>query len=351
MTDRLPSPPATEGALILADALRFLHRNGRLIVLLGVAAALAALLLVAREGQTYRAAALLMVGGERPNADFLPPLLPADGYLRLLESRPVMSATLRRVTGSGGSAEAEGLAFDAELLTSRRGELGNSTLIELTAEAPTAAAAAEAANAWATVFLETEYRQVLQFAMQTALYGLDAESQKSRDKLERMQDRAAQLTTRLAETRATLKVRSRLSEREVLSGAAAAGAVLETEELNPLYSDLMTQLATAEAEIGALRAQVEEFAASRSSLAEELKKLETSLAAAAAQLPQAVVSLSLPGVVLPAYGSARLVSAAVEPLRPESARGVVRVFLAFLGGVLVGILAAAVREGIRTTAA
>lgn len=352
MTDRLQSSPATEGALVLTDAVRFARRNWVWVAVLGAVAALLALVSVVLEAPRYRAAALLMVGGEKPNAEFVPPLLPTEGYLRLLDSRGVMAEALRQLESSeeGKGVAAEDLDFEAELSTSRRGELGNSTLIELRSEAGTAPRAAAAANAWAAAFLETEYRQVLQFAMQTALQGLLSEQQKARDKLERSEDRLRQLSARLAETRSTLKVKSRLSDREILHGEAGSGAVLESEALNPLFSDLSTQAATIEAEVGALRSQTSELEATRLSLTQKLAELEAGIAARSAKPELRTLVADLPGVVLPVYGSARLVSAAVEPLRAEPSRGAARVVIAFLGGALLGLLAAAVREALSSTA-
>lgn len=344
------SPMGSEGALYVADGLRFIRRNLAWTLGGALAAAVVALVVVVASPPVYQAAALLTLGGDQLAGEPSPPQLSAEGYLRLLQSRPVVAETYRRLEERGliKDMEVAGASFSSDLLPLRRGEQGNTSLLELVAEADSAEVASAAANTWAGVFLEVELRQVQSSAMQGAYQVLLAERVRQRDRLAILRERLAQLQSRLKATQPTITLRSRLTDRELLLDGAAAGAgspVIVSQQVNPLYNDLSGQVATTSAEAEAVARQAEELGKTARALKERIDRSRERVARGE---PTEAAPEPLPGVAVPAYGSAQLVSSAVPPLQPVARRLLAKVLLAAVGGAILGLLIAALRETVRT---
>lgn len=347
-----PAQPliGSEGALYVADGLRFIRRN--LSWTLGGALALGILaaVVVLVSPPVYQAAALLTLGGEQVAGEPAPPQLSAEGYLRLLQSRPVVAETYHRLEERGVAKDLEDTRpeLSSDLLPLRRGEQGNTSLLELVAEADTAAVASAAANTWAEVFLEVELRQVQSSAMQGAYQALLAERVRQRDRQSILRERLAQLQSRLKATQPMITLKSRLTDRELLLDGASAGAgspVIVSQQVNPLYNDIAGQVATTSAEAEAVARQADELGKTARALKERIDRSRERVAKGE---PTEAALEPLPGVAVPAYGSAQLVSSAVPPLAPVARRLAAKVLLAAIGGAILGLLIAALRETVRT---
>ncbi len=343
MTERLPSGPEPAASVLWADVLRFVRRHWAWMVVPAVLAGLVAAGWSLRTPPTYEAAALLTVGGERPVGEFDVPLLPGEGYLRMLRSRPVLSETRRRLAQAEGGRDGEPAELDLEprLMVSRRGELGNTSLLELVARAASPQEASATANAWAEAFLSQDLLQVQLAALEAGYHELSGQQMKAKDRYDRTRDRLQGLRSQLASTPETLTLRSRLGDQEILANKAQGGvegSLIVSQQLNPVHGEIAAQAAAAEAEVGALAAQLAELASSRETLAREIAAhrqpgLE----------PSPLALEPVPGLLLPAYGSAQLVAAAQPPVAPLPRRAAARILLAAIGGAILGFLIAAVR--------
>ncbi len=341
--------PAPEGALYVADGLRFLRRNLWWTVVGGLAMAVLAAVVVITSPTLYQAAALLTLGGDQLAGEPAPPQLSAEGYQRLLQSRPVVAETYSRLEERRviPDAETAQLTLSSELLTSRRGELGNTSLLELVAEAESPEVASAAANLWAEVFLEVELAQVQSSGMQGAYHALLADRVKQKDRLSIARERLSQLQARLQKTPPKITLISRLSDRELLLGDSVAqgrSPTIESQQVNPLHNDLFNQVSTIAAEVEAVARQVEELGKTAKALKERIDRNRRLIASGE---PPDVALEPLPGVAVPAYGIAQLVSPAVPPQLPMPRRLAAKVLLAAVGGAILGLLIAALRETVR----
>lgn len=333
-----------EGAVYLADAWRFVVR-GRAFVLVGaLLAAIVAAVVVASSPKLFRAAALLTVVSERPSAEFSPPMLSSEGALRLLKSRPVMVETFRRAESRVGQASAQTSRLNPSLLTSRRGEVGNASLLELTVESPSAEEAHAVANAWAEVYLELDLRQSRMAAMRTGFHELLSEEQKALDKMDTVRLRLGSLESELAKVPPTLTLRSRLTDRELLEGAK--DGVLVTQEPNPLYNQLASDVAAIRGDLAGNELALARVVAARKALKDRLDQLQAATAVGRDDSLNTLVAEPVLGALLPEYGSAQLLSSAVAPRHPEPRHALAKIVLATLGGAILGLLLAALREAV-----
>ncbi len=342
--------PRTEGALYVADGVQFVRRNLAWALAGGLAGAVLAVAVVFSTPTLYQAAALLTLGGDQLAGGPAPPQLSSEGYLRLLQSRPVVAETYKRLEERGviKNSEAAGVSFSSDLLPLRRGEQGNTSLLELVAEAGSAELASTAANLWAEVFLEVELRQVQSSSMQGAYQALLAERVRQRERLSILRERLAQLQSRLKATSQTITLKSRLSDRELLLDGDEAGAgspVITSQQVNPVYNDLANQVATTSADVEAVARQVEELGKTARALKERIDRNRERIARGE---PTESSPEPLPGVAVPAYGSAQLVSSAVPPREAVPRRLPAKLLLAAVGGAILALLIAALRETVRT---
>lgn len=337
-----------EGAVYLADAWRFVQRSRVWMLVAAVIAALVAAVVVAFSPTMYRSSALLTVVSERPGAEFSPPMLSSEGYLKLLKSRPVTIETFRRAETSSPGVSPQTSRLTPNLLSSRRGEIGNASLLELLVESPDPEAASALANAWAAVYLELDLRQSRTAAMRSTYHRLLAEEQKARDRVQGARFRQEALEARLATTPPLLSLTSRLSDRELLgSGGQSAPTSIVSQEVNPFHLQLMTELANTETEVSALERQVKGLTDSRVALKAQLDVLSSTEVPGADAPPPAVLSAPIEGLALPEYGSVQLVSLAAPSKIPEPKRALAKVLLAALGGAILGLLIAALRDAVQ----
>ncbi len=341
-----PPSPAPATLPELAGLVRLLRRSLPLVAGVAVLAATGAALIAASGGPVYESAALLTLGGDRSSSGFTPPVLSADGYLRLLRSRTILAATKSALDTVGGSAGA-GLDVDAELLASRRGELGNTSLLELSARADSGEEAARIANTWAAVFAASELADVQRAALRDALDALQVEAIKSRDRHARAQDRVASLARQLETIAPTLTLKSRLTEAQWLAESSRTGAAtpalgtVEGQQVNPLYTQVGSELRTAQAEADSLGPQVMELEAS---IAEARRLLARLDAGETLEIDLQALAHTAPRLALPVVGTVQRVQAAVAPRQPQPRAVGSKAALAGVGGAILGFFAAALLE-------
>jgi capsular polysaccharide biosynthesis protein len=147
-----------------ADVVRFIRRN--LWTILGASlglASLTVLILGLLRPPEYEAVATLVLTPQRFRSQLKPPILPVQGYQRLLESNAVVAETAKRLRDQGVLKEGRSLRIGHELMTrifvsQRAEETTLAPVIELVAEASTPEAAAAIATTWSEVFLERAAR-------------------------------------------------------------------------------------------------------------------------------------------------------------------------------------------------
>jgi hypothetical protein len=348
-----PAQALPDGAQELALLGRFLRRKAPWALLVAVVVGALTFALVASRPRVFEAAALLTLGAaDRPASQFSPPILSADGYLRLLNSKPVVSQTRARLEreevglGTPGSE----LEIEATILASRRGELGNTSMIELTAQAPSGEAAAAIANTWAEVFIATELKEVQRAALREATWFLQQEVVRVGDKLRRERDRLAERQKQLASTQPLFSLSSRLTEAQWLAESARAepGKALGTivgQQPNPAYNQLLGELRASEVEIAALGPQHAELQASLGLARQLLRRLEEDPQDAWRDLRQKIDEN--PTLTLPIVGTVQVVNPAFAPRHPQPRWAAAKASLAFLGAFGLCLLGLALTDMIR----
>ncbi|HEX4954122.1 MAG TPA: hypothetical protein VF017_12090 [Thermoanaerobaculia bacterium] len=341
-----PPSPAPAGWPELVGLVRLLRRSLPLVLGFAAVTAAGAAVMAASGRPVYEAAALLTLGGDRSSSGFTPPVLSADGILRLLRSRTILAATKTALEAEGASPGAS-LDVEAELLASRRGELGNTSLLELTARAVSGEEAARIANTWAAVFTASELADVQRAALRDALDALQVEAIKSRDRHARAQDRVTSLARQLETIPATLTLKSRLTEAQWLAESSRTGAAtpalgtVEGQQVNPLHTQVGAELRTAQAEADSLGPQVAELEAS---LAEARRLLARLDAGEVLEVDLGVLARTAPRLALPVVGTVQRVQAAVAPRQPQPRAVGSKAALAGVGGAILGFFAAALLE-------
>jgi len=159
-----PAPdhtPASDFAIDLVAILRFLRRHLWILVAPGLMLALGtAFFLLFLDSPSYEASTTVVVSPPALSSDFAPPAFTAYEYARLLASDSVVAEVRRRLEESGDWRPEELVKID-ELVTttvhspSGRGSDNTIALLEITAESRSPAAAAQLANTWAGVLIET----------------------------------------------------------------------------------------------------------------------------------------------------------------------------------------------------
>lgn len=153
-------PQFEAGLVTWTDLVRFVRRNLWLIA--GVSVAMSVLsvsAIVLLRPVTYEAVATLVIAPQRFRSALKPPMLPVQGYQRLLESNAVVAETAERLRGEGVIGEDQLLSLGDELRTrifvsQRAEERTLAPMIEVIAEATTPELAASIANSWSETFLQ-----------------------------------------------------------------------------------------------------------------------------------------------------------------------------------------------------
>ncbi|HRC84404.1 MAG TPA: hypothetical protein PK413_02200 [Thermoanaerobaculia bacterium] len=355
MSDRFSPSSLPDGARELVAFLRFLRKRAPWI--LGAALLLGAVTFafVATRPEVYETSALLTVGvGAEPRpGQFTAPVLSADGYLRLLASRAVQARTHQTLEQAKQLPEGspQELDLEAKVLATRRGELGNTAMLELTARAADGETAAALANTWARTLIATDLSEVRRAALKDAVANLQGEILKTRDKLHRDHDKLAALETQLAGMSPVTVLRSRLTEAQWLAESARAepgkpslGAI-EGQQLNPVYSQLSEEANSTRVEIATLGPQLAEQEASLALATDLLGRLEAGAEGDAELWKGAEQALAgNANIALPVLGGVQVSSPAIVPRHPRIERPWGKAALAALGGVILSVLVAALAE-------
>lgn len=174
--------------LTLADLVRFVRRNLWIIVgaSLAMTAVVVAVMLLFRPLR-YEAVATLVIAPQRFRSDLKPPILPVQGYQRLLESSSVVAATVDRLRDQGVLDEGRSLQLDDEIRTrifvsQRAEETALAPMIEVVAEASRPEDAATIANTWCETFLERA-RQIQEDSVGPIIRLIDTQYHEERQRL------------------------------------------------------------------------------------------------------------------------------------------------------------------------
>lgn len=391
LPDRPASPPAAEAAPVaeaevvpapgsepprrdlfaaaLEDPLGFLRRAlPWMLVPALLFGALAAIHAWVLSEPVYSARSMVVVRQERTQEDDKM-VLPIQGYLQAAHSPRLLRDVRKQLTEEGMDASSGQLGpnkFKSRFIRPDRWESGNVVMLELEVRAEDPEMAARAADLWAESFIAFDDR----LSQTSALSRVESELSESYDRiLERLDVLGRELETlgtRRDELPQFLELRTTISNRELLQGAA--GGNLISQQPNPLYGKLTERMMETEMELSKLEDQ-------RVQTARDLEVLRNGLTLAgggrsepiaaqpdpppslmegkivlnsegAVELGQAEAGLRVRRV-LAIRGNSRLFDTASVPARPESGRGLLQVLAAMIAGAILGFLAAVAREAAR----
>lgn len=327
------------------------------------------------EKPAYRATSVLLVGdpeGSGPTGGRVP-ILPMDGYLRLLMSRPVLQAAQQAVVAQGFKL-AEG-GVDVSDLTARpvevrRGELGTTAMIEVSVKHSSAEVAAAYVNAWARSLVAADGVSALHAALQRVLFDLGGERLQHRDRQVFLEARIAAAERDLAGMPRTIPILSRVEDPVLLEGRREGERnpeTIATQESNALYVDLGSKLTEYRLEFANVTREVEvvdqdEAAVLRAlGQLEEIKKIGVPPAEGGRTLRAGSLGAVIGGIIDPGdnpllarvlalRGAVSVMREAEVPARPVPGRSGLQTLLGSLGGAILGALAAFLREGLRRAA-
>jgi hypothetical protein len=374
-TDLRSSPPVDAGraeagaedVVRLADVAAFFLRNAALIAATALGVTVVALgLVLGFHTPTYRAAALLVVSEQAAVEGYRVPVLPVEGYVRLLSSRAVLREATRLAEQRG--VESAGILpgdrLSVRSIELRRGEPGTVSMLDLQALGPTGEAAAALANSWGEALIAIDSRGAQRAALAQARLGLQDSRLKLLERSARFAERLEVSRQLLAATPPLLTMRSRLGGTDLLAAGAAGlegpGPALISQEANPVHTDLAAKLAALEIDLQVIEPQLVEaergLAAVEAALA-RLSATEESAAgedAAAGEAAAAGEPSTDPGAAnlavaraLSVRGAVSMLRQAMVPAHPQPARRLAKVLFAAAGGVILACLIAAAREGWR----
>jgi sulfate adenylyltransferase len=268
-------PPAAAGAeaesdelLRLSDVYGFLRRN---LALMATTAAgftlLAVALLWSLDRPTYRAAALLVVSEPSPPQSFRLPMLPVEGYVRLLSSRPLLRQAARRLADQGVVPPDAYLPADrltVRPVEVRRGEPGTASMLDVQATGASREEAAAVANACAETLIAIDAWSARRAALERTRLDLEDTRLRLLERQARLAERLEASRRQLAEIPPLLTVRSRVTDTELLARAAGTpdgpGSAVMSQEANPLYTELAARHADLELDYQVLAPQLAEAA-------------------------------------------------------------------------------------------
>ena len=368
-----------EGTLTLEDVLRFLQRNA-LLLLAGAlgAAVLAGVLALAFDRPVYTTTALLEVDVDPGEEGAGARRLPARGYQQLARSTKVMRVLRRSLTEQAGTGE-PGPRFSTSDLSARlvlpeRWESDRIFLIELEGRAPTAQQAAQLVNTWARTLIKVDGRSSARAALEAAESTLDDRWHELESRHARLAERIEILRRQRESVAPVLSLRTVSSDPTPVQGTTSGErpVTLVTEQPNPLYIDLTSQLNTLEVELANLEPELRRNASDLARVRSELERTESEVgdgeaAAGAPPGPSSDQGMDVPEIVsvsgtngvssfepgplvrraLSVQSPIRLMARAPVPERAHSARLPFKVLAAAVGGAMLAFLVAVGREALR----
>jgi len=369
----------SEEQLSLEDVLRFFQRNVLFIVggalLTGVA--MLGLLLV-RDRPMYQTSALLEVEVDQATSNPGGRLLPARGYLQLARSATTLKTLHDTLEQSPEEDNGDFVQSDlgARLVVPERWERAGRFLIELEGRAHTSEQAARLVNAWTEVVIQLDSRLTVISALETVERQLSDRVAELESRREQFEEQIDVLQRQRSSVPPVFSLRTTPTESKLDGelGPEERPVAVVTEEPNPLYIDLTSELSSLEVELENLEPTLRRSVGDLALVRHELQAMEAATTLSKGALPGYGSSRATesgepsrsaetadpdsdepgePGTLarraLSARSPIKLVEPAQPPKRPMATRHLLKVLAALVGGGILGFLVSVAREALKSS--